>query len=210
MAGVNPSTAGGGTPAGGVNLGMKAPTDPELKAAMFGSEMRSGMNTLTKMESQGFSLSPGTRTLLINAATSEDEGALKQFGSQLMLKHMSPQEQTYVAALMPMLQAAGHDQSGARLTTSQVRQNIESLLPVDVKNKDAMQQVNANRQGFYVGLLGQAGAAAQLPQYKNSLGSDLTKAQTQAQSAPPAALQYLKAHPEAAPHFKAKYGYLPQ
>lgn len=192
MQGVNPSAAGAAPPGGGVNLGMKAPTDPELKAAMFGSEMRSGMNTLTKMESQGFSLSPKTRTLLINAATSEDEGVMKQFLSQEGLAHLSQKEQTYVSALMPMLQAAGHDQSGARLTTAQVRQNIESLVPIDVKNKDAMTQVGANRQGFYVGLLGQAGAAAQLPQYKGTLAADLGRAQASASgSAHPANIQAL-------------------
>jgi hypothetical protein len=215
MGGTNPNTGaptGGAPPNGktpGFDAGMKPPTDPELKAAMFGSEMRSGLNTLTRMESSGFTLSPKTRTLLINAATSEDEGALRQFTSQIMLKNMSPQEQTYVAALMPVLQAAGHDQSGARLTTSQVRQNIESLLPVDVNNKSAMDQVNANRKGFYNGLLSQAGPAAQLPQYRNTLGSDLKNAQQEAGNAPASAIAYLKAHPESAPHFKSKYGYLP-
>ena len=94
---------------------------------------------------------------------------------------MTPQEQTYVAALMPMLQAAGHDQSGARLTTCQVRQNVESLLPIDVNNREALDQVRQNRQGFYTGLLTQAGAAAQLPQYKNTLGSDLKNAQQPSQ-----------------------------
>lgn len=210
MGGVNPSTGAGGGPGGprGFDAGMKAPTDSELKSGMFASEMRAGLNTMTKMEDQGFSLSPKTRTLLINAATSEDEGAIKQFMSQEALTHMSKQEQTYIAALMPVLQAAGHDQSGARLTTSQVRQNVESLLPVDVKNKDALTQVNANRQGFYVGLLGQAGSASQLPQYKKTLGSDLAAAQGKG-NAPASAVSYLKSHPETADHFKQKYGYLP-
>jgi hypothetical protein len=179
MSGVNPAT-GAGTPSG-FNAGMKAPTDPEFKAAMFASEMRSGMNTMQRMETQGFNLSPSTRAMVINAATSEDSGVLKQLLSQEALVHgMSKSEQTYVAALMPMLQAAGHDQSGARLTTAQVRQNVESLLPVDVRNKDALKQVQDNRQGFYTGLLTQAGAAAQLPQYKSSLGADLQSAQDSA------------------------------
>jgi len=183
MGGVNPASGqpvGTGT-VGGFNAGMKAPTDPEFKAAMFASEMRSGMNTMQKLEDQGFNLSPKTRALVINAATSEDSGVLRQLLSQEMLVHgMTPKEQTYIAGLMPMLQAAGHDQSGARLTTAQIRQNVESLLPVDVRNKTALKQVQENRQGFYTGLLTQAGSAAQLPQYKSTLASDLQNAQNQA------------------------------
>jgi hypothetical protein len=38
-------------------------------------------------------------------------------------------------------------------------------------------QVQQNRQGFYNGLLTQAGSAAQLPQYKGTLGADLSQAQ---------------------------------
>lgn len=197
----------------GFNAGFKAPTDPELKAAMFGSEMRSGMNTLNKLEAQGINLSPAARTAFLSAATSEDTGSLHLLLSQEALAHgITAKDQTYMAALMPMLQAAGHDQSGARLSTSQVRQNIESMLPIDVKNKESMDQIRQNRQGFYVGLLGQAGSSTQLPQYKNTLGADLKQAQSNAsrpEGAPAAAIAHLKAHPELADQFKAKYGYLP-
>lgn len=193
----------------GFDAGFEAPKDPQLKAAMFGSEMRSGLGTLDKLEGQGLNLSPATRTAFISAATSEDTGALHLlFGQEALVHGITPKEQTYMAALMPMLQAAGHDQSGARLTTSQVRQNLESLVPIDVHNKDALQQVQANRKGFYQGLLTQAGSATQLPQYRTTLGADLKQAQG-GNTAPAAALEYLKAHPESASHFKAKFGYLP-
>lgn len=192
----------------GFNTGLTPPKDPELKAAMFGSEMRSGLTTLNQLEAKGLNLSPATRTAFISAATSEDTGALHLlFGQEALVHGITPKEQTYMAALMPMLQAAGHDQSGARLTTSQVRQNLESLVPIDVNNKDALKQVQANRQGFYNGLLTQAGSATQLPQYKNTLGADLK--QSQNTTAPASAIAHLKANPNLAPQFKAKYGYLP-
>ena len=183
MGGVNPSsgvTTGGAVPgsAPGFNMGQKAPDDANLKAAMFATEMRSGMNTLNRMEGSGFNLSPKARAMIMSAATSEDSGALSQLLNQEAMVHgMTPQEQTYTAALMPVLQAAGHDQSGARLTTSQIRQNVESLLPVDVGNKEALAQIHQNRQGFYNGLLTQAGSAAQLPQFKGTIGADLAQAQ---------------------------------
>ena len=183
MGGVNPSsgvTTGGAVPgsAPGFNMGQKAPDDANLKAAMFATEMRSGMNTLNRMEGSGFNLSPKARAMIMSAATSEDSGAISQLLNQEAMVHgMTPQEQTYTAALMPVLQAAGHDQSGARLTTSQIRQNVESLLPVDVGNKEALAQIHQNRQGFYNGLLTQAGSAAQLPQFKGTIGADLAQAQ---------------------------------
>lgn len=192
----------------GFNTGMKAPTDPELKAAMFGSEMRAGLKTIQGLEDNKFSLSVPQRTAFINAATSEDPGTIKQFFSQEYLSKMSPQAQTYIAAMMPMLQAAGHDQSGARLPTSQIRQNIEGLIPPadGVSNPQLMDQINKNRQGFYIGLLGQAGSAVEKPQYKNTLGADLKGVSG---NAPESALAHLRAHPELLPQFKAKYGYDP-
>lgn len=184
MSGVNPSK--GAPPAAqgpaGFNTGYKPPSDPELKAAMFGSEMRSGLSTMDKMESQGFELSPKARAIAINMATEEGGGGLlghvlgsgaSQLASQELARHgLNAQEQTYIAAMMPLLQAAGHDQSGARLTTAQIRQNVESLLPIDVKNKDSLQQVRMNREGFYKGLLSQAGSAVYDPMYSNTLGAD--------------------------------------
>jgi hypothetical protein len=93
-------------------------------------------------------------------ATEEDPGMMRQLLSQEMAAHqLSPKDQTYLAALMPVLQAAGHDQSGARLTTAQIRQNVESLLPMGADNKENLAQVRANRSGFYQGLLTQAGGA---------------------------------------------------
>ena len=72
------------------------------------------MNMLNWMEGSGFNLSPKARAMIMSAATSEDSGALSQLLNQEAMVHgMTPQEQTYTAALMPVLQAAGHDQSGA-------------------------------------------------------------------------------------------------
>ena len=178
MKGVGPGGQTQGAP--GYNTGMKAPSDPELKAAMFGGEMRSGLQKLRELEDRGVNLSPKARAAFINAATSEDSGMLSQLLGQEALAHgLTKNEQTYMAALMPMLQAAGHDQSGARLSTGQVRQNLESMIPIDVRNKEALTQVNANRDGFYQGLLTQAGSATQLPQYRGSLAADLKGAQGQ-------------------------------
>lgn len=164
-----------------IDLGYQKPSDPQLKAAMFGSEMRGGMQKVDELEKRGVTLSPSTRAAFINAATSEDSGITHQFIGQWLLAHkLSNDEQTYMSAMMPLLQAAGHDQSGAKLTTGQIRQNLESIIPLNTSNKELMEQVNTNRQGFYVGLLGQAGSALQLPQYKNTLAADLSKVQNQA------------------------------
>jgi hypothetical protein len=136
------------------------------------------------MEAGGYLLSPAARTVAINMATEENPGIIKQFVSQqIAAKGLSAKDQTYLTAMMPLLQAAGHDQSGARLSTSQIRQNIESMLPLGT-SKEQLEQVHQNRQGFYIGALTQAGSAAQLPQYKGTLGADLAQAQgTHGQSA---------------------------
>ena len=89
-----------------------------------------------------------------------------------------------MAALMPVLQAAGHSMSGARLTQSQMRTNFESLVPVASKAPDYLSTVAANRQHLYNGLLAQSGNAAQMPEFKNTLGADraaLAMPQTNAQ-----------------------------
>jgi len=190
--GIGAPGKGGPAQAPGYNTGYKPPSDAELKAAMFGSEMRSGLATMQKMEQQGFELSPKARAIAINMATDESSSGLlhhvlgslaPQMISQELARHgLSDKEQTYIAAMMPMLQAAGHDQSGARLTTAQIRQNVESMLPIDVKNKEAQAQVNANREGFYKGLLSQAGSAVYNPMYANTLGADLKHFSSQANS----------------------------
>jgi len=212
--------AGGGAPgrsAGGggpmtVPVGYKAPTDPELKSAMFASEMNSGLKTVQKLEAQGIKLPPNVRTAMLDAAASDNDGVVHQFMSQEMLSHkFTPEQQTYMQALMPILQAFGHSQAGARVSLSQMRTNMEGVVPIDPSNKEDLQQVMANRHGFYVGALSQANSALQLPQYAGLKG-ELAKAQAEAQQgtkAPPSALAYLRSHPETASNFKAKYGYLP-
>jgi hypothetical protein len=166
-----------GNTAATVDLGAPAPTPENNKAAMFAGEMRAGLQTMQKMEGTGFRLGTGARTIAINMATDESPGLMGQYLSQQVAAHaLSPQEQAYLASMMPLLQAAGHDQSGARLTTAQIRQNVESLLPLG-SSQESLTQVQKNRQGFYEGLLTQAGQAVKLPQYRNSLLPDLQRAQ---------------------------------
>jgi hypothetical protein len=176
------STPAGRTPGGSgqtvIPMGYGAPNAENNKAAMFAGEFRNGNQTLNKLEKSGFQLSPTARAIAISMATDESATPMSQLLQQELAAHaLSKNDQGYLAAMMPMLQAAGHDQSGARLSTAQIRQNLESLLPMGENNKLNMDQVHANRQGFYVGLLTQAGSAIRLPAYKNSLLADWNQAQ---------------------------------
>jgi hypothetical protein len=180
MTGTNPGGAGG-QPGPGVNLGVKEPSAENLKNAEMAVYMRSGLKGVQQLEKQGYELSPKARAIIIDAATNEGEGITKQFLSQLAVKNgLSSKDQTYMAALMPMLQAAGHSMAGAKLTLGQVRQNFESLIPVDIKNKESMAKINESRNNYYTGLLSQAGPAVELPQYENTLKADLNRVQQEA------------------------------
>lgn len=162
----------------GVDLGYKPPDDTNLKSAMFASEMRSGLEKVRQLESQGYTLKPSERALFINIAASHDSNvAMQLIGQEVLARKLSPESQQYMAALMPMLQAVGHDQSGARLSEYQIRQNLESVVPINAKDQAGLAQINKNRDGFYTGVLTQAGSAVQLPQYRNTLASDLQSAQ---------------------------------
>lgn len=181
MAGTNPSAPGGASAGQGVDLGVKEPSQENLKNAEMAVYMRSGLRGVQQLESQGYELSPRARALIIDAATNEGEGLTRQYLSQVAVKNgLSQKDQTYMASLMPMLQAAGHSMAGAKLTLGQVRQNFESLIPVDITNKAAMAKVNESRNNYYTGLLSQSGPAVELPQYQNTLKADLTTAQQQA------------------------------
>ncbi len=218
LGGASPAPAGGVRGGGGglgsqngqtVDLGYAPPNAENNKATMFAREFKGGNQTMSAMEAKGFQLSPSARTLAINMATDEDPGMMRQLMSQEIAAHkLSPDDQTYLAAMMPMLQAAGHDQSGARLTTAQIRQNVESLLPMGDRNAANLAQVRANREGFYQGLLQQAGGANLHAPQNRDLLADHQRAAAPPQ-APATALAYLRDHPESAQHFKAKYGYLP-
>lgn len=151
---------------------------------MFGSEMRAGLQTMTQMEKGGFKLSPKARAFAISMATDESASPMSQLFQQEIAAHgLTQQEQTYISSMMPLLQAAGHDQSGARLSTAQIRQNVESLLPFGGNNLN-LQQVAKNRDGFYQGLLTQAGSALQNPKYKQTLLADEKRAEAAGSGAP--------------------------
>lgn len=177
-----PQTApAAGTPRGGlgqqatapVDLGFEKPSDDNLKAANFANYARSNIAVLKQMEEAGYRMSPATRAAVINAAVSEDGSALGQLFSQEYLAHrLGPEDTTYMAALMPVLQAAGHSMSGARLTQSQMRTNFESLIPVTLKDPNYISTVAENRQHLYNGLLAQSGSAAQMPEFRSTLGAD--------------------------------------
>jgi hypothetical protein len=172
-AAATPAAPGSTLPSGAIATGIAPPSGDQAKAAALASDMRAGLSRLQQLESTGYVLSPKARAAIVNAATSEEGGLTNQLISQEALKHaLSSNDQTYMAALMPVLQGAGHSMGGARLTTSQVRQLLESVAPVDTKNVEAMQQINQNRLAYYTGVLGEAGQAAYLPQYQKTLASD--------------------------------------
>lgn len=176
-----PGQGGGATGAGGlgaaatapIDLGYEKPSADNLKAAQFANYARNSNPMLQKLEDSGYRMSPTARSIVIDAAVNDDPGKFSQWMSQEALAHkLSAQDTTYMSALMPLLQAAGHSMSGARLTQSQMRTNFESLIPVSSEDPQYIQNVQGNRNNLYRGLLAQTGPAAQMPEFKSTLGSD--------------------------------------
>lgn len=176
--------ASSGGESGGPSLGMKPPNSDEKKAANFANYMVPALGALQKIENTGYALPPSARSAIINAATSEDTGAIHSLLQQEQLKHqLGAQGQAYMAALMPVLQAAGHSMGGARLTAGQMRANFESLIPVDAKNTEAMSTIQQNRESYLRGLVGDSGSAVYLPEYSNTLGPLRQRYQSEANGA---------------------------
>lgn len=168
--------AGSSAP-GTIDLGMDKPTVDNQKAAKFASMFQTGVSKMRSLETGGYDFTPKARGVILDAAT--NEGGLDRFvpGSaifkQWLIKNqLSAKDQEYMAALMPALQAAGHSLGGARLTTSQIRSLYESILPVAGSSQGARDQVNANRDSMYHGLLAESGSAAYAPEYNDTLGAD--------------------------------------
>ena len=173
---VNAAPTGGvGQPTGPTATlnSYEKPSDTELKVATLANYARSNLPIMKQMEAAGYRMSPTVRAAVINAATSDDPGKLSQWMSQEMLAHaLSDKDLQYMAALMPFLQAAGHDMTGARLTTGQMRTNFESTIPVASNDPKYLSTVANNRQQLYAGLLAGSGNAALQPQFAKTLGAD--------------------------------------
>lgn len=169
-----------------VDLGYEKPTDTQLKIATLANYARSSIPAMGQLEASGYRMSPTTRTAVIDAATNDDPSKLSQWLSQEMLANkLSPQDLQYMGSLMPFLQAAGHDMSGARLTTAAMRQAFESTIPVDSKDPAYMATIANNRKQLYSGLLAGTGNAAQVPEFKDTLGADRASLAAAAKNAAP-------------------------
>ncbi len=161
----------GGPSAGGLDMGLTAPTTENIKQAGFAATMASGLKGVRAIEDKGIvPLSPAQRTLLIQVATRENVGDIRQLAYQMGLKKLGGDAQTYLAAMMPVIQAVSHDQSGARLNSTQIRTNLESVIPVDVHNKDAMTMINSTRDSFQKAMNVGAGSAAFAPEFNQTVG----------------------------------------
>jgi hypothetical protein len=213
------ASGSGSAPAGtGVDLGMAAPSEANIKQVGFADTLLKSMGTIRALEAKGVALTPTQRAQVIRIATDGGDAGwfpgLNQWTQQEALKHnLGPDAQTYLAAMMPVIQAVSHDQSGARLNEGTIKSNLESVMPVDVKNTKAMSQINSTRESWMKTTALGAGSAAYSPGFKNSVGAYLDSLKNQGNAtqgeAPASAIEHLKAHPELRDAFKQKYGYLP-
>jgi hypothetical protein len=173
-------------------------------------------------------LSPNERNLLMKTLTPEGgpaglegigAGWAQQKVEQLAFRGASGR---YVQNLMPVLQAqaelAPRTRSG-EIDIPAFRSSLEAIVPRSAEEVPAAQ---AARQQNYRALIASSGPAIHKPDYEQTLGADSRQSQgmpagdsplsahASSGGAPAAAIAHLKSHPELAPQFKAKYGYLPQ
>jgi hypothetical protein len=166
-------------PSGGVgavgsptDVGYAPPSTENIKQVGFAEVMQNGLKGMRALESKGFQLSPSERAQLIDVAVNEDAGVLHNWTSQELLAHkQDPYFKQYMASMMPVIQAVSHDQSGARLNPTTIRSNLEGIIPVDVKDTDAMKTINGTRDSFQKAMNVGAGSAAFTPEFKDSVGA---------------------------------------
>lgn len=185
-AGGAPSGAAGTGNAAGttdVPVGQPAPSPDQTRAAGLAMSMRTGLDNLRQLEQKGFAFTPADRAAVVGVISEQGGplgiitgGALSSLPLQELLAHkLSPDGQTYLASLMPVLQGIGHHLGGQRLNDVQIKALLESIAPINTKNQAAMQQINANRNGYYSGLLLEAGPARESPVFGGALKADYAK-----------------------------------
>ncbi len=175
-----------------VDLGLGAPNTDQTRAAGLAMSMRTGLENIRKLEQGGFNLTPSDRAAIVGVISEQGGplgsitgGALSSLPLQELLAHkLSSQGQQYLAGLMPVLQGIGHHLGGQRLNDVQIKALLESVAPINTQNKAAMAQINSTRDGYYSGLLAEAGGARDLSVFGGALKSDYDNLSRGAQGGP--------------------------
>lgn len=173
-AGTSAAVGSGGGKGGGVDLGYAPMTEENIKMAGFASISGPALDKVRTLETRGVKLSAQDRTLLLTAVTDDSQGvtgALQKYFSQLALTKMDPDKQTYITAMLPFLQGTAHLLAGARLPVNAIRADLESVVPLDINNKESMGVVNTTRQSYLNAMDVGSGSAGSAPEFKSTIGA---------------------------------------
>jgi len=131
----------------------------------------------------GFSFPASMRTALIDAVTDESQGitgAVHKFLSQKYLTSLPKDQQTYITAILPFLQGTAHLMAGARMPATTMRADLESVIPLNLSNPEAMRTMNQTRQNYLNAMDVGSGSAGEAPQFARTIGARRNAAEADA------------------------------
>lgn len=177
------------------SVGKGKITDAERLSAAYATRMRKAADSITTLN-----YIPTTADMVKFNYMLGGPGITQSMAN----KTLSPEAQQYLQAVQDFNRAKLRKESGAAIGKEEVFGDLSTFFPVPGDDAKTLAQKQSARETAIDGMIGAAG-----PAYKTTPNRPPSPGPQQQSEAPPAAIQYLQAHPEAAPAFKAKYGYLP-
>lgn len=173
-----------------------------LKNGGFAINMQNGLNTMKKLDAQGFKPKK-----IAMVQTYLAHGSLGNY-------IMSSDEQLYAGAIESMINSIARRESGAAIGEEETQRFFRRYMPQAGDSEPRIKQKRNSLETQFKSIRGQSGRVYDALRITMGLDSDKPGQKEvvtgKKEEAPQSAIDYLKSNPAVAEQFKFKYGYLPE